>query len=87
MGEGGGGGGGGGEREREREREMISPNDGVHGASKENEHLRVEEREVVEAVLPAHDGRHHEQASTAQEDHDQKTNDLGVCRSRRVGGE
>ena len=65
----------------------LSPNDGVHRSCKQYEDLRVEEREVIEAVLPANDGTHHEEPGTAEEHHHKEDDDLGVGRSRRVGGE
>ena len=64
----------------------LSPNDGVHGSCKQYEDLRVEEREVIEAVLPANDGTHHEEASTAEEHHHKEDDDLGVGRGRGVRG-
>ena len=64
----------------------LSPNDSVHGSCKQYEDLRVEEGEVIEAVLPANDGTHHEEASTAEEHHHKEDDDLGVGRGRGVGG-
>ena len=65
---------------------MLSPNDSVHGSCKQYEDFRVEEREVIEAVLPANDGTHHEEASTAEEHHHKEDDDLGVGRGRGVRG-
>lgn len=59
----------------------------MHGSGKQDEDLRVEEGEVVEAILPANDGAHHEEACTAEEDHHKEDDDFGVRRSRGVRGE
>ena len=59
----------------------------MHGSGKENEHFRVEEGEVVEAVLPADDGTHHEETGTAEEHHHQQDDDLGMGGGRGVWGE
>jgi len=50
----------------------------VHGSGKQDEDLRVEEGEVVEAILPADNGTHHEEACTAEEDHHKEDDDFGV---------
>ena len=52
-----------------------------------DEDLGVEEREVVEAVLPAHDGTDHEEPSAAEEHHGEESDDLGVGGGRGVRGE
>ena len=56
----------------------------MQATCEEDEDLGVEEGEVVEAVLPANDGTHHEQPRTAQDHHDNQDYDLGVGGSRRV---
>ena len=44
----------------------------------EDEYFRVEEREVIETVLPAHDGTDHEESGTAEKHHGEEGDDLGV---------
>lgn len=66
--------GGGGEDEHS----THPPDNGVHGSGKQDEDLRVEEGEVVEAILPADDGTHHEEACTAEEDHHKEDDDFGM---------
>ena len=67
--------------------QRVSPYDGMHSPGKENKDFRVEECEVVEAILPAHNGCHHEQATAGQEDGDQQNDDLCVSGRYRVRGE
>ena len=54
---------------------------------KEDEHLREEKGEVVEAKLPTNDSTDHEESSTAENDSREKDNDLSMGGSRRVWGE
>ena len=59
----------------------------MHGPSKEDKDLRVEEGEVTEAILPANNGRHHEETTAGQEHCHQQHNDFCMCRCYSVGGE
>ena len=52
-----------------------------------NEDLREEEGEVVEAVLPAHHGTHHEEPGAREQDEREQHDDLGVGRGWGVWGE
>jgi hypothetical protein len=57
----------------------------MESPGKQNEDLGVEEGEVVEPILPPHDGTHHEEPSTAEQDEGEEENDFGVGGGRGVG--
>ena len=63
------------------------PYDSVQCSCEQDEYFRVEEGEIVEAVLPPDNGRYHEQPGTAPNHQGDERDDLGVGGGRRVRGE
>ncbi len=63
------------------------PYDSVQCSCKQDEHFRVEEGEVVEAILPPNNGCYHEQPGTTTNHQGDKRDDLGVGGGGRIRGE
>ena len=59
----------------------------MQGPGEEDEDFGEEKCEMIETILPADDGTHHEETSTAKDHRREKNDDLGMRRCRCVGRE